>query len=515
MKAMAAAVDEADRTGSDGGVAHAPGTRGARVVELTGRSPGRVVVVDRAVVFGRSSACEVPLMDGLVSRRHAELSYAPDTGYVIRDLGSRNGTLVRGEPITQTVVAFGDRFQIGSSLFLFTSHDPLEEEAFRRDRLEAVGRLGTGLARDFHGLLAALGTGLDVLEHVPSTATLDEPIVKDTLDDLRAAVVRAREVTRRIFAFAPQGRVVREPVALDTMVAAAVEQVKGAYGEGLTLSSHLEPHVLVHGDSVLLHQAVVALCRNAQEAMPRGGLLSITARVARDDDFDRLPTHPAEPFATIIVSDQGVGMSKEVRRLAFDPFFSTRTGDATSGLGLSLVHAVVSQMGGFVSLESELGKGTTVRLLLPVGRPDPEDGARATLPSEPQRDSRHALRVLLVDDEDLVRRGTARLLTRIGHEVTEARDGYDAVRKYRDASPRPDVVILDLHMPVLDGADTFLLLRGIDPEVRVVLVSGLWERAVEQRLRNEGALAFLEKPFQPEILIDTLTRIAALPARTS
>lgn len=511
---MPAAVDEADRTGTDRSVAHAPSARGARVVELTGRSPGRVILVDKPLVFGRSSTSDVPLIDGLVSRRHAELAFDPERGYVLRDLGSRNGTLVRGEPTGECVLAFGDRFQIGSSLFLLTTHDPLEEEAFRRDRLEAVGRLGAGLARDFHGLLSAIGTGLDVLDHLPGTSTLEEPLVRDTLTDLRDAVVRAREVTRRVFAFAPHGRVVRAPVALDAIVAAAVAQVTAMFGDGVTISTHLEPHVVVHGDAVLLQQAVLAVCRNAREAMPKGGPMSIIARVARDDDFDSLPTHPAEPFATVIVTDRGVGMSKETMRLAFDPFFSTRTDDATAGLGLSLVHSVVTSMGGFVSLESAPGEGTTVRMLLPVGRPDAEDGGRATLPSEPQRDSRHKLRVLLVDDEDLVRRGTARLLARIGHEVIDARDGYDAVRKYRDASPRPDVVILDLHMPVLDGADTFLLLRGIDPEVRVILVSGLWERSMEQRLRNEGALAFLEKPFQPEILIDTLTRIGSLPART-
>lgn len=452
-------------------------------------------------------------MDGLVSRRHAELTFEAERGYVLRDLGSRNGTLVRGEAATESVLAFGDRFQIGSSLFLLTSHDPLEEEAFRKDRLEAVGRLGTGLARDFHGLLAAMGTGLDVLDRLPPTATLSDQTVSESLADLRAAVVRAQELTRRVFAFAKNGRVIRAPVALDAIVAGAVADVTSMFGDDLVLQTHLEPHVVVHGDAVLLQQAVLALCRNARQAMPKGGPLTVTARIARNEDFDKLPTYPAEPFATVIVSDRGVGMSKEVQRLAFDPFFSTRGDEATSGLGLSLVHTVVTGMGGFVSIESALGEGTTVRMLLPVGRPDAEDGGRATLPSEPQRDSRHTLRVLLVDDEDLVRRGTARLLARIGHEVIEARDGYDAVRKYRDASPRPDVVILDLHMPVLDGADTFLLLRGIDPEVRVVLVSGLWERAVEQRLRSEGALAFLEKPFQPDVLIDTLARISALPAR--
>jgi CheY-like chemotaxis protein len=197
---------------------------------------------------------------------------------------------------------------------------------------------------------------------------------------------------------------------------------------------------------------------------------------------------------------------------AFDPFFTTKRSGAGFGLGLSTVRDVIHVMGGSITVESELGQGSTFTILLPAARPvskqhQPLTDSRHT----PARVSERRLTVLLIDDEQTVRRGTRRVLQSVGLQVLEASNGADGIRLYGERDPRPDAVLLDLEMPGLTGEDTLEALRELDPGVRVVMVSGHRDNARVRQLKASGAVAFVYKPWTLNELLDALDAAVEVP----
>jgi len=227
--------------------------------------------------------------------------------------------------------------------------------------------------------------------------------------------------------------------------------------------------------------------------------------------------HPAidpRPQVVIEVTDTGVGMSEEVRARVFEPFFTTKESGAGSGLGLATVYEVATNHGGIVEVESSVGEGSTFRVRLPrqlaVASGTSKKGRRqiATWDSA----ARPSVgRVLVVDDQELVRRSLGRLLRAAGHEVTFGSDGRDALGAYASESGRPDVVLMDLDMPHLAGAETLEKLREIDPDARVVLISGYYDEPRKRHLMSLGAVDFLAKPVDAHRLRESIRLAMTIP----
>jgi len=467
---------------------------------LEGRVTGRKFKVDDVATIGRSPDASIMLDDPEVSRLHARLSREPSGGFVIEDLASKNGTTVNGARVERRVLAFGDRIRVGPHIVLeFNGFDAVEEHIVQRQRFEAIGRLGVGIAHDLNNVLAALDAGAVYLRELPPERVLGDAEVRECIADLVLASARASELTRGILSFARGRGSQHSPVDVSSLSAEVVRMLRHTLDQSIRIQPSIEPSVLVHGSQSELHQVILNLCLNARDAMPEGGVLAISAAVATSVPPDL--GFPAErPLAVIGVADSGMGMDAETQRRIFDPFFTTKREGAGYGVGLATVREIVTLHSGRIVLESAPGRGSRFLVYLPL-----LDVERVRFSSTEERVPPATRRptsstsVLLVDDEQIVRRSMARLLRQAGFEVTEAADGAEAIARY--ARKRFDLVVMDLDMPGLDGEQTQARLNVLDPLVRIVFASGHVDPKREASVRARGALAFLQKPFALEVLL--------------
>jgi two-component system cell cycle sensor histidine kinase/response regulator CckA len=246
-------------------------------------------------------------------------------------------------------------------------------------------------------------------------------------------------------------------------------------------------------------QVIINLAVNARDAMPNGGKLVIRTANVTESQSEALGPHrvPQGEYVLIEVSDTGTGMAPEVMHKIFDPFFSTKEVGRGTGLGLSTVYGIVKQTGGYIVAESELGKGTVMRVYLPryvevAGEAEP---ARAPVRREPPKDLTGRGTVLLVEDEDAVRSFAARALGQRGYRVLEATTGAEALEVFASHNGDVDLVVSDVVMPEMDGPTLMKHLRSERPEVKIIFISGYAEDAFRRNLSDKDDFMFLQKPF--------------------
>jgi two-component system cell cycle sensor histidine kinase/response regulator CckA len=481
----------------------------ARIVVLGGSLAGEKYSIDGELTLGRGFDVDVKIDDTLASRRHARIFQHANGSYIIEDLQSRNGTQVNGNPISRQVLNYGDRIQIGTSLLLFAHHDPMEEQVAHRRKLEAIGRLGTGVAHDFNNLLGAVSSSVDFLTNLERDTKLGHPEVREALNDIRSAAKAATEMTSRLLGFAREVEHQREQVNLSDLCDGAVELARHTFHRSIRVESRIEHGLEVMGDRGQLHQLLMNLLINARDAMPSGGTLSVTARKASGADLDGAPLNPLVAHALLTVKDTGVGMDAETRERAFDPFFTTK-GEVGAGLGLAAVYEIARSHNGHVKVRSAPNEGSAFEVVLPLSG---ERRLQVTEPSIPAIVPQTQLLILLVDDEDVVRRSAGRVVRQSGHRVLFARSGQEALQIYSETQPRPDLVLMDLNMPGMTGDQAFRELKRIDPQAPVVFVSGYWDTALERELREGGALGFVQKPYEAATLRDAI--VQAMTSHTS
>ena len=250
----------------------------------------------------------------------------------------------------------------------------------------------------------------------------------------------------------------------------------------------------MYGDPTQIHHAFMNLCLNAVDAMGDSGVLTIiTDSYVVEDGSGFSPDVASGKYARIQIADTGTGMDREVMAMAFEPFFTTKPLGRGSGLGLSMVYGTAVNHGGAVMLESAPNRGTVATLLLPLASYESET-ARTSSERRTPSDVAQAT-VLLVDDEKLVRRAGQRLLEKLGYKVVLAEDGLAAVRAFAEHRDRIAAVMLDLIMPVMDGAETLEKLKEIDPAIPVLLASGYSREEQADALMKKGADGFIQKPF--------------------
>jgi signal transduction histidine kinase/ActR/RegA family two-component response regulator len=473
----------------------------ARLIAIAGSQAGRKFKIGDQAVIGRSGEASVSLEDPEVSRNHARVSKSDLGAYLLEDLGSKNGTQVNGLPITRHLLSFGDKIQVGPHvMLLFAPFDPIEDQLLQRQRLEALGRVGAGVAHDLNNMLGAIGASIDYLSKLPAERTLNSEEVRECFEDIRLASSQASELTRGILKFARGRAQAHAPVDLSGLCSDVMRLIRHTFDRAIQIESKIYPGLSVRGDQAELHQVLMNLCLNARDAMPRGGVLRVSASTI-DPGSALLPEqlNAEDTHLVLCVEDTGVGMDEATRARIFEAFFTTKREGAGFGLGLATVKEVVAFHGGQIRIESEEGKGTRFLVFLPMHEAGHEP-RKVTGTHEAQVPSAGGL-ILLVDDEEVVRRSFARLLRQAGHSVVEASDGVKAVETYRQAHPRPNLVILDLDMPVLSGEETQDRLLKVDPEVRILFVSGHDEPSRESAVHARGALGFLRKPCKAQLLL--------------
>jgi signal transduction histidine kinase/ActR/RegA family two-component response regulator len=372
----------------------------------------------------------------------------------------------------------------------------LEGQLLQSQKMEAIGRLAGGVAHDINNMLAAIKSSAEiVLEEIPK----ESPHWND-LEVILSACKRGEDLTHNLLGFARLGKYRREYINIENVVSEVQALLFRTIPKKIQITSQHEGTVRhIVGDPSQINQVLVNLVLNSVDAMKSGGLIVIrTQRIVLNASDDRVKTMELEPgaYAQLEVIDTGEGMDAKTAARAFEPFFTSKSPGEGTGLGLAMVYGTVKNHGGAVTLTSEPNVGTTVTVLLPehVTSSIPD----TFRPIEKQRSPSSTRRILLVDDEPLIRQSIERMLRRLGHQVTAADGGRDAVEKLMKAPSAYDLVMLDLMMPVMDGEETFEALRRIHADIDILLMSGYTKEAMADRLISRGAIGFVHKPFDFE-----------------
>ncbi|MCK9461134.1 MAG: response regulator [Proteobacteria bacterium] len=381
----------------------------------------------------------------------------------------------------------------------------VEEHLRQSQKMEAVGRLAGGIAHDMNNLLGAIMGFASVIQAEMSPADRLQSDVRQILESCK----KGRDLTLNLLGFARRGKYRMEQFTLNDRAVEVVKLLKSSIPKKIRIETRLTSRPLpVYGDPSQIHHAIMNLCLNAVDAMYGSGTLIVsTDSVLVEDGASYSPDLAPGRYARLRITDTGAGMEPGVMSMAFEPFFTTKPLGRGSGLGLSMVYGTAVNHGGAVLLESAPEQGTVATLLLPpcayesesvrvaTERRTPSDAARAT--------------VLLVDDEGMVRRAGQRLLEKLGYRVLVAEDGLAAVRTFAAKRDEISAVMLDLIMPVMDGAETLAKLKEIDPTVPVLLASGYSHEEQADELLKKGANGFIQKPFDLATLRSRMAELLA------
>jgi signal transduction histidine kinase/ActR/RegA family two-component response regulator len=368
-----------------------------------------------------------------------------------------------------------------------------EEQLLQSQKMEAVGRLAGGIAHDFNNLLVVITGRAELLR---ARVDDDEALRRD-LDLIADAGRRASGLTQQLLAFSRKQVLQPKVLDLNEVVANMGTMLRRVIGEDVDLMIVVGANLgRVRADPGQLEQIIVNLVVNARDAMPKGGRLIVkTANVDLDDAFVRRHSGArAGPHVMLAVSDTGDGMSAEVLPHIFEPFFTTKSRGRGTGLGLSTVYGIVRQHDGSITVESEPGLGTTFKIHLPRVEEVPESLGRRP---EPMGALRGSETILLVEDEDGVRRLAREVLEMNGYTVLEAPDGAAALR-IGTRYPGPiHLLLTDVVMPAMSGRELGEQLLLLRPELRVIYMSGYTDDAILDRGLPESSMPFLPKPFTP------------------
>jgi signal transduction histidine kinase/CheY-like chemotaxis protein len=375
------------------------------------------------------------------------------------------------------------------------------ESLAHAQKMEAVGRLTGGVAHDFNNLLMAVLGNLDLLAR-----RVAEPRLLRFVDQARSAAERGATLTSQLLAFSRRQRLEPRPIDVGAQVAAAIGLLRPTLGFTHTVESEIAADLWpAMADPTQLDLMIVNLALNARDAMPGGGVITVSVRNAPAEPAREAPEAPPPgDYVVVAVADQGEGMTPDVLARAFEPFFTTKPLGKGSGLGLSQVLGLAKQLGGGVDVETTSGRGSTFRVYLP--RAELAERPAAESEGEPDVTILEGLTLLLVDDDEAVRTVAAGMLHDLGCQVAEAGDGEAAIGELRRAPDAVAAALIDFAMPGLNGGETAATLRAVRPGLPVVVMSGY---ADLDALADAWSGPILRKPFNRAELARELARATA------
>ena len=370
-----------------------------------------------------------------------------------------------------------------------------ETEAVLREsrKLAAVGHLAGGFAHDFSNLLNGIMGGLWM---VATKLGPDHPAAPMVAAAGQAGR-RATDLVRQLMTLGRRSKGEARLVALPSLIEEMVGRMRGALGPGIEVVVQADPATWpVNANPGELRQALLHLCENARDAMPQGGRLQIELGNLEKD---------GSAFVRLAVSDTGAGMGAETVPRIFEPFFTTKPEEKGLGLGLTVVQATVTRLGGTIAVESEPGRGT--RFVIEIPRHVEAEAVPEPAPPPPAVQKGNGRVVLVVDDEEILRVVARASLEQAGYAVLEAEDAFSAMAVYQRERERIAAVVTDVRMPGRSGFDLLADLRKFDPNIRVILCSGSLAEGTKVDLPRLGAKAYLPKPYSARELVEVVSQV--------
>lgn len=441
------------------------------------------------------------------------LSHPRPPGILLRRDERRDGTAVDVELVIGRFHVGGQDMvveiirDIGDRLREQRERSELENQLRQSQKLEALGRLAGGVAHDFNNLLAVIlnyaqfvSDGLAQLPAGTHTSQLSEDI-----EQIQRAATSATSVTRQLLAFSRRELVQMEVVDVNAIVTNTERLLRGTLGPNIEFRLKLvESLACVRIDRGQLEQVLVNLVVNARDAMPHGGTLTIATRQAETRSTPTDVPAPSTGWLELEVSDTGLGIDNGVLDKIFEPFFTTKDRDRGTGLGLAMVKGIVEHAGGQISVTTQLGVGSSFCISLPTTRESPEKKSRSNAPLRLQANEE---RILVVDDDQAVRRALKRILVSAGYRVVAASSGAEAIAQYDRLGTSVDLVVTDVLMAGMSGEELVTRLRQRQPGLKVIFATGYATMTVVDLGNEQAQRAFLPKPFDQRRLLEVVGEV--------
>ena len=385
----------------------------------------------------------------------------------------------------------------------------VEQQLVQSQKLEALGTLAGGIAHDFNNALTPIISLADLsLMKLPE----DSPLRRH-IEIIKKSGDRAKDLVDQILLFSRKKAPDLQCLDLSGLLQEIMKLIRATLPSTIEIRQDFDwTDAKILGDPTHIHQIAMNLCTNAYHAMQEtGGILKVRlkpATVCKGDALDAMGLSPGE-YAELEVSDTGMGMNRELQARIFEPFFTTKGPGKGTGMGLSVIHGIVSSYHGHISVYSEPGQGTTFRILLPLFAPATE---AASGPVSPPNIPRGCECILVVDDEESIRISLAALLCNLGYQTLTAADGPEALQRLLEDPESIDLILTDMTMPKMTGIELAQRAHEIRPSMRVILCSGFSDRLDPEHLKVEGIREFVQKPFQIAQLAQSLRREIDRPA---
>ncbi len=384
-----------------------------------------------------------------------------------------------------------------------TEKKKLEEQLRQAQKMESVGTLASGVAHDFNNLLAIIIGYTSFLQRNSDDAEKRSKYVSE----IAKAAERGAALVKHLLTFARKTEPTLSSLNVNMMIEDLCKFVRETFPKTITFSLNLDANIpLIAGDSSQFHQALLNLVVNARDAMEQGGNISFSTKLVSGIEIqDRFPGIRSEKYVCILVSDTGSGMDEKTRSRIFEPFFTTKEVRKGTGLGLSVVYDVIKNHSGFIEVGSEEGKGTTFSMYFPTTtKVILVENIGVEQPKEIPHGSET---ILVVEDEEALLTMATEQLEEKGYNVITAKDGMEAVEKYKENYREIAVVLSDLGLPKMGGLEAYHMMRSINPKMKIVFASGFISPEVKNELLISGARALVQKPYRIEELSTTMRKV--------
>jgi PAS domain S-box-containing protein len=428
----------------------------------------------------------------------------------IGDIALWNGEEVPVE-ISNSFIVFGANNRMLLSVFRDISERKLlENQLLHAQKMESIGVLAGGIAHDFNNVLSMILTSAEMLKE----KTRNDKSLQRYADMVATAAERGAAIAKQLLLFARSEQGKLKPMSVATVVLEVQKLLEHTLPKFISIKSEIETSdAVIMGDSDQLHQALLNLALNSRDAIEaksvNGTIILRVGTISHGELQKKFPQIQKEQYVVLSVSDNGTGMSEETTSRIFEPFFSTKGRGKGTGLGLSIVHGISQNHHGLIDVVSNVGQGTTMSLYFPLVNAELKDSSknikRESIP-EKSPDERPST-ILIVDDEQGLREMLAEILQGKDYSVMTASNGIDAVKKYQSHCEQIDMVISDLGMPLMGGEELFNKLVEINPEVKMVFMTGYLEESSRNSILRRGVKNIIHKPFRIEEILDCVSHV--------